>query len=158
MELVTALHPKVVEAVSATINEAKSRCMRVAVHSGLRSAAEQDRLYALGRSVVNPDGKSVAKPMGDIITKAQAYESFHCLGLAVDLVFKDINGNWTWNKTPEEWGELAAVGEIFGLSWGGHWTAWPDYPHFQMIGKVGTVQNAKKILFEKGVDALWGLV
>lgn len=158
MNLVTALHPKVVDALSATLTEAKARGLSVAMHSGLRFAEEQDKLYALGRTIINPDGKNDAKPFGNVITNAQAYESWHCFGLAVDIVFKDEKGNWTWSKTPKQWAELGAVGEIFGLEWGGHWTRFPDFPHFQMRGRIPNIHEAKKMLFEKGIEGVWALV
>lgn len=158
VELVHALHPKVVDAVSAIVTEAKARGMVVGLQSGLRTGAQQDKLYALGRTVVNPDGKTDTRPMGLIATNARAYESYHCLGLAADIVFKDAKGNWTWNKKPEEWDALGAVGKMFGMAWGGDWSRFPDYPHFQMIGKIPDVRTAKKILFEQGLDALWAMV
>ena len=167
MELVTALHPKLVDALSATITEAKARGLQVAIHSGLRTAEEQDKLYALGRTVPNPDG---------IITNAQAYESWHNLGLAADVVFKDQKGNWTWDKmppifkTPEglwrwikngnnQWEQLGQVGTMFNLSWGGYWEkVKPDFPHFEMRGSIPNVHEAKKILIEQGLDKLWSMV
>ncbi len=158
VNLVVALHQKVAEAAQKTIAETKNRGIIVAVHSGLRTAEEQEKLYAKGRTIVNPDGKSAARPMGNIITNARAYESWHSFGLAVDIVFKTDKGGWTWAKTPEEWGKLGAVGESFGLEWGGRWKKFPDVPHFQMRGKIKSVAEAKKILLERGVDALWALV
>ena len=156
--IITALHPKVVTALTQTITEAKARGMTVAMHSGLRSSEAQEKLYALGRTVENPDGKSEKKPLGNIITNARAYDSWHNFGLAVDIVFKDTKGNWTWKKTAEQWAELGVVGEIFGFAWGGHWTKFPDYPHFQIRGKLANIQQAKKILLEEGVEKLWSYV
>lgn len=157
-ELVTGLHPKIMDAFSATITEAKARKLNVALHSGLRTVEAQEKLYALGRTVINPDGKSEKKPMGDIITNAKAYESWHSFGLAGDLVFKTDKGAWSWNKPTEDWMELGAIGEMFGLEWGGHWTRFPDYPHFQMRGEIKNILEAKTILLTKGLDTLWKLV
>lgn len=157
INLVTALNPKVIEALASTIKEAKIRGLNVALHSGVRLAEEQEKLYRLGRTVMNPDGKTKEKPLGNIITNARAYESWHSFGLAVDVVFKDAKG-WTWNKTPKEWGELGEIGEMFGFSWGGQWTKFPDYPHFQVIGKLKNVQQAKALLLEKGIEEVWSHV
>jgi peptidoglycan LD-endopeptidase CwlK len=157
-DLITALHPKVIDGRDEVICEAKARGLNVGMFSGLRLNSEQEKLYALGRTVINPDGKTAKKPLGNIITNARSYESWHCFGLAIDLVFKDGKGHWTWNKTPEQWAELGAVGEMFGFSWGGHWTKFPDYPHFQMRGKIPNIQTAKKILLLEGRDKLWNMV
>ena len=143
---VTALHPKIADALSMTINECKARKLNVAMHIGLRTPEQQDVLYAQGRTIP-----------GTIITKARAWESYHCLGLAVDIVFKDEKGNWTWDEK-YDWNGLGTVGKLFGFHWGGDWTSWPDRPHFQMTGKIPNVHEAKRILFEEGLDALWRLV
>jgi len=155
---VTGLHPKVVDTLEEVLNEAKARGLNVSLHSGLRTAEEQDKLYALGRTIVNPDGKSADKPMGNIVTNAQAFSSWHNFGLALDIVFKDSKGNFTWNKSLEEWAQLGVVGKMFGFQWGGDWTKFPDYPHFQMLGKIESISQAKKILFEQGLDKLWALI
>lgn len=143
---VTGLHPKVADQLSLFLTEAKARGLSVALHMGLRTPEQQDALYALGRT----------KP-GSIVTNAQGYESYHCLGLAVDIVFKDEKGNWTWSDKCD-WNGLGTTGKIFGFQWGGDWTRFPDFPHFQMIGKIPNVKEAKRILFEDGVDKLWSLV
>lgn len=154
---VTGMNPIVLESLQATISEAKARGMIVGLHYGLRTAEEQDRLYALGRTIPNPDGKSKEKPMGNIVTNARAFESWHCYGLAADLVFKDDRGNWTWNKTPEQWEELGKCGEVFGLTWGGRWKM-KDYPHFQKTGSLKNVHEAKMLLEKGGIEAVWKLV
>jgi len=158
MNLVTAIHPKVIDALNATITEAKARGLTVGIHSGLRTGEDQDKLYSLGRTVINPDGQSKDKPLGNVITNAKAYESWHCLGLAGDIVFKDSKGDWTWNVKQDKWDGLGTVGEIFGLEWGGQWSKFPDNPHFQMRGKILNIREGKKILMEEGLEKLWSLV
>lgn len=142
------LHPKVVNAVQSMLTEAKARKLNIGLHYGLRTPDEQQALYEQGRS----------KP-GQIVTNAQAWESWHCYGLAVDVVFKDKNDTWTWSVPKEQWEELGKIGEIFaGFEWGGRWKNFPDYPHFQMRGKFKSIKEAKRILLEKGIDAVWALV
>lgn len=48
----------------------------------LRTFERSDFLYSLGRTIVNPDGKSSKKPMGNIVTNAKAGQSYHNFGLA----------------------------------------------------------------------------
>lgn len=144
--VVTGLHSKVVEALSTTVNEAKARGMSVAMHMGLRTIKEQDALYAKGRTVP-----------GSIVTNAPGGMSWHNYGLAVDIVFKDSKGIWTWSDKCD-WDGLGQVGKMFGFEWGGDWTKFPDLPHFQMRGKIPSIRAAKEILEKEGIEALWALV
>lgn len=154
---ITSIHPKVLDAITATITEARARGMAVALHSGLRTADEQQKLWELGRITHNPDGASLAKPMGNIVTNARAYESWHNFGLAGDIVFKDAKG-FTWDVAHEKWKALGDVGKIYGLEWGGDWPKFPDLPHFQMRGKIKDVHEAKNILYNQGAEALWAMI
>lgn len=154
---VAALHPKLTDAITKVIAEAKARGFSVGVYSGIRTPEEQDQLYALGRTVKNPDGyDAVKRPMGRIVTRARAWQSWHFYGLAVDVVFK--TPDWDWEVKEELWDELGAIGKMFGLTWGGDQTAFPDSPHFQITGKIANVREAKRILFDEGLDKLWSLV
>jgi peptidoglycan L-alanyl-D-glutamate endopeptidase CwlK len=158
---ITGLCPKFLDALNAMLAEAKARGLSVGIQSGLRDAAQQDRLYALGRTVKNLDSARPDKPMGDTVTNARGWSSWHNYGLAADVVYKDSKGNWTWNKTAAQWEELGNVGEMFGLQWLARTTIKgmaPDFPHFQMIGRLTGVKEAKKILTEQGQDALWAMV
>lgn len=146
MNKVTGLHPKLADNLSAFLNEAKARGMVVGMHMGLRTWEEQDALYAKGRTTP-----------GSIVTNAPGGMSWHNYGLAVDIVFKDSKGSWTWNEALD-WDALGTCGKAFGFTWGGDWTKFPDLPHFQMTGKIPSVREAQKILTEKGLDALWSLV
>jgi len=49
---VTALHPKLADAVPQIITEAKARGLVVAMFSGVRKPEEQEKLYALGRTLI----------------------------------------------------------------------------------------------------------
>ena len=75
--IISAIHPKVLDAASAVVTEARMRKLSAGIHSGLRTAEKQNELYALGRTVVNPNGKSEDKPMGNVVTNAPAWKSWH---------------------------------------------------------------------------------
>ena len=91
----------------------------VMVYQGFRSFAEQDALYAQGRT----------KP-GQIVTNAKGGYSLHNYGCAVDLVFID-NGRPSWDeKYP--WHILGQIGKKHGFEWGGDWPSFPDRPHLQI--------------------------
>lgn len=154
--ILTGLYTKFADAIAETLNEAKARGLKVGLHSGLRTFEAQDKLYELGRSVVNPDGSTAANPRGNVITKTIGGYSWHNYGLAGDLVFKNDKG-WTWDMTTAQWEELGKVGEMFGLEWGGRWTRFPDFPHFQMIGKLKgrKFEELKAVALKDGIDAVW---
>lgn len=167
MNEIKGVHPKLADAISSTLNEAKARGLSVGMYSGLRTDNEkQMKLYELGRTVKN-EGATKDKPMGLIVTNAKTiWDTFHGFGLACDIVYKDKSGNWTWDKTQEQWEDLGKVGEIFGLEWGGRWTfldnrdklIGKDYPHFQMTGSIKNIKEAKEIYDTKGIDELWKLI
>ena len=85
------------------------------VTSGNRTQAEQDALYAQGRT----------KP-GPVVTWTR--KSRHIGGRAIDLtLFSGKNPVWE-SKHYKRAGE---IGEELGLIWGGRWKT-PDQPHFEL--------------------------
>lgn len=129
--------------LSLLIATAAREGLVVDLHSGFRSFEEQERLYGLGRTIPNRDGKAPDKPMGNTVTKARGGDSWHNYGLAADLVFLDSKGKWTWDDNLP-WRKLGILGMECGLEWGGNWEAMPDRPHFQLRGGL-TIREAKVI-------------
>lgn len=153
---VTGLHPKLADTLTAIITEMKARKFNVGLHSGLRDFAQQKRLYMLGREIVNPDGQSPTRPLGNIITNADAFSSFHEFGLAGDIVPKDDKGNWTWSWPDQNWQQMGEFGEKLGLEWGGRWK-FKDQPHFQVKTKMSFLE-IRRLFFTEGIDRLWEIV
>lgn len=150
---VPGLHPKLAEAATKIVAEAKARGLSVGLHSGLRTWEEQSRLYELGRSVKNPDGATEANPRGNIVTKTIAGYSWHNYGMAMDIVFKDAKGNWTWEKTDDEWEQLGKIGEMYGFIWGGRWKS-KDEPHFELKCSL-SIFAARKVAILSGIEYVW---
>ncbi len=69
----------------------------------LRSAAEQDALYASGRTVPGP-----------IRTKAKAYQSAHQYGLALDFVIL-TNGKTDWSGDSPAWEKAISLAQSHGM-------------------------------------------
>ncbi|MNJ98620.1 Peptidoglycan L-alanyl-D-glutamate endopeptidase CwlK precursor [compost metagenome] len=85
------------------------------VAQGFRTIAEQDALYAQGRTTA-----------GNIVTYARGGESIHNLGHAVD-VFR-ITGGQLYPPSPS----TVETFKRFGFSWGGDWKGKKmDLPHFE---------------------------
>lgn len=155
IERIALLHPKLRAEASAIYKEI------VASLSGnascrfaytLRTFAEQDALYAQGRTT-----------SGKIVTNAKGSQSYHCYGLAVDIVLlvdKDRNGSFesaSWETDVDfdrdgvaDWMEVVAIFKRHGWEWGGDWK-FSDKPHFQKtfghsIVDLQGLFNAKKFI------------
>lgn len=144
---VALLHPAIRDEVTLLIEKVECGLPEgtaIRVVQGFRTFAEQTALYALGRTKVNPDGKSTKNPLGNIVTNAKAGTSYHNYGLAIDfsiVIDRDKNGTWdelSWDvkadrdkdKIPE-WSEMSNVFEAYGYEWGGRWRTFLDLPHLQ---------------------------
>jgi len=109
------------------INKALTGKAKIRIAQGLRTETEQNALYSQGRT----------KP-GKIVTNAKFGQSFHCFGIAVDIVLIinekeaswDINKDWDQDKK-SDWIECVEIFKKYGWSWGGNWVSLKDYPHFE---------------------------
>ena len=138
------VHPDLVKVIKESI---KDTPIDFTIFSGVRTTAEQKHLYSLGRTVVNPDGKTSKKPLGNIVTKSDGVnkKSNHQVksdgyGHAVDLYpyyddkiqFNDEQGLLVIAT------HIKATAKCMGikLTWGGDWTIAKqgivDKPHFQV--------------------------
>jgi peptidoglycan L-alanyl-D-glutamate endopeptidase CwlK len=131
---IQTLHPKLRDTALLAYQQAV-KATPAGVHpiitQGLRTFAESDHLYALGRTIVNPDGKSAAKPMGNIVTKAKAGQSYHNYGLAIDFALV-INGATTWDQNNPNWITVVNIFKANGFTWGGDFNgSFKDYPHLE---------------------------
>lgn len=105
--------------------------------SGTRTYAEQAALYRQGR-FGNP---------GPVVTKAKAGQSWHNFGLAWDIgVFK--NGVYVANDVAP-YKAAAQHGKVADVEWGGDWTSFKDFPHYQ-FGTKGKGVSATRGVFEAG--------
>lgn len=133
---VELLHPKLRAEAKQIITDAENKFpsnMAIRVVQGLRTWAEQDALYAQGRT----------KP-GPIVTKAKGGSSFHNIGLALDFAIvmdKDGNGSFeelSWDTVKDadkdgmpDWNEVVTSFESKNWEWGGKWRTFKDLPHVQ---------------------------
>lgn len=112
--------------------------MQVRLISGTRRYAEQDALFRQGR-YGNP---------GPIVTNARGGRSRHNFGIAWDIGVFTEDG---YSRRVADYVEVARVGLVDGLVWGGHWTGFPDPPHYEL--DLGLDLAALRLRFEHG-DAL----
>ena len=134
IDKISKLHPSVRDEVTKIINEINTLVLtedsKVIITQSLRTFAEQDALYAQGRT----------KP-GKKVTNAKGGQSVHNYGFAVDiaLIIKDKEVSWDtkkdWDKDNQsDWMEVVSVFKKYGWSWGGDWVSFKDMPHFDKKG------------------------
>lgn len=131
------LCPRFLAMVNAAINDCHAKNLPVEIFEGWRSPQRQAWLYAKGRY------GSKEK----VVTNAQEWGSWHQFGLAVDVVFKDKKGQWTWN------GDYDAVEKIFlahGLEKGPRF----EHAHFELTGGVN-ILIAKGVMQNIGLQRVW---
>ena len=118
VERIAKLHPKVRDTFAAFVATAEQELnIKLRVSQGLRTIAEQNALYAQGRS----------KP-GRKVTNAKGGQSYHNYGLAIDLV-QLIGSSVNWQFKYEL---LEPIATRFGIEWGGNFKSILDRPHFQI--------------------------
>lgn len=135
IEKIKLLHPKLRDEVTEIyekISEALTKPVMCRFTHTLRTPAEQDALYAQGRT----------KP-GKIVTNAKGLSSMHNYGLAIDIVLlHDKDNDWkyetvSWDTKLDadkdgksDWMEVVRIFKEYGWEWGGDWKFY-DAPHFQ---------------------------
>lgn len=134
------VHPDLVKVIKESIKETP---VDFSIVYGVRSTAEQKRLYALGRTVVNPDGKTAKKPLGNIVTQKNGTtnKSNHQVkadgyGHAIDFV-PYLNGKIDWNATNEFKvivAHIMATAKCLGvdIEAGLYWKSFVDAPHIEL--------------------------
>jgi hypothetical protein len=119
MSKLTTLDPGFRPIVDKFLAEIAKAGIPVLVTAGRRTIAEQNVLYAQGRT----------KP-GGIVTKAKGGQSPHNFGCAVDIV-PLTGGKPDWRCDPAIWESLGVIGRACGLVWGGDFKSIRDRPHFE---------------------------
>lgn len=115
---IATLLPEVQPMARALVQKAALNGIRIKVISGLRTYAEQDELYAQGRT----------KP-GPKVTNARGGYSNHNFGIAFDI---GIFEGQKYLPDSVKYKTVGALGTDLGLEWGGNWKSIVDQPHFEL--------------------------
>lgn len=143
-ERLSRVHPIVRIRGRAMLDLCAHAGLSLLVTQGLRTWAEQDALYAKGRSV---------PPRGATVTNARGGQSYHNFGLAFDVVVLDSVGKADWNTDHPGWAQAGHAGSSVGLEWGGDWKRFRDLPHFQYTGGL-TLARCRE-LYESDLASVW---
>jgi peptidoglycan L-alanyl-D-glutamate endopeptidase CwlK len=132
---IMTLHPKAQEAARKFLKRLQDAGINARIISGTRTYAEQDELYAKGRT----------KP-GPKVTNAKGGQSNHNFGIAWDIGI--FNGQGAYLPDSPLYDRAAEVGLIDGLEWGGNWQSFQDKPHYQLVTDLPISQVRER--FERG--------
>lgn len=148
LDRIQLLHPKLRDEATSIYTEiCKALTGRAMCRFAftLRTFAEQDALFAQGRT----------KP-GPVVTKAQAGLSFHNYGMAIDIVLVLDGKEASWDEKTDfdgdhksDWQEIVTIFKQHGWEWGGDWK-FVDMPHFQKtfgksVRELLALYDAKKV-------------
>lgn len=143
LERIKLMHPKVrkelLDAYTHINNNILGKGSRLRLAYTLRTNAEQDALYAQGRTLLFD---KAGKRLG-IVTNAKGGQSIHNYALAFDIVLladKNNDGVFEtalWDTKADidgdsvsDWMEVTNYFKSLGWEWGGDWK-FKDAPHFQ---------------------------
>ena len=137
---IMTMFPQTQTAARQLLAAAKNFKYAVKIISGTRTYAEQNALFAIGRTV------QTSKPK---VTNARGGQSNHnfCIAWDIGLFDKATGAYFTKTKPYQEFAAFVKP-HLTGVEWGGDWTSFRDPPHYQMAtGK--TLKNVRS-LFEAG--------
>jgi peptidoglycan L-alanyl-D-glutamate endopeptidase CwlK len=133
-KVIATLHPQLHAPARKFVLAAAEQGVTIKLISGLRTYAEQDALYAKGRTAPGPK-----------VTNARAGYSNHNFGLAFDI------GVFSGGKyLPESpiYKTVAHIGKWLGFEWGGDWASIKDEPHYQLRPKWAAGMKESVMLAE----------
>lgn len=139
MRDVTQLHPRLQEKFELLQKKCAQKGIKIKATECLRTAKEQDTLYAKGRTAP-----------GHKVTNAQGKDakSMHQWGVAVDVAIDmdtdkdgDIDIRDLYNA--KLLNVVGKIGQSIGLEWGGSWKSIMDKPHFQLPDWGSTPKTLK---------------
>lgn len=123
---IAKLHPKIKAEVLHLVKMCYKNNLRLRIVQGYRTFAEQDELYAQGRT----------KP-GPIITKAKGGLSNHNYGLSIDFCLLHTDGSISWSELEDsnhdgkkDWMQIIDIFKNAGFSAGIDWN-FRDSPHIE---------------------------
>lgn len=140
------VHPELARRVRNLADALAAEGIPIEIDTALRTAAQQDALYAEGRTAP-----------GREVTNAKGYESNHVIGCAVDVSPDDsVTGRPDWNASHPAWQRIVALAPQYGLRDG---KSWHDLPHLELVDiPTEPTKEAQECCQLNGVTAVWALL
>lgn len=145
------LHPSMQAKAVDFLAECKKRGLPVKITDTFRTVAEQDALYAQGRTTP-----------GNIVTncKGTDYQSPHMWGVAFDVCRTDNpQGKGAYYDGDGMFAKFGAAGKAVGLYWGGDFKSFEDKPHFEhpsYLPNNSTATLKKQYVTPDKFKSTWG--
>ncbi|MCL2082749.1 MAG: M15 family metallopeptidase [Oscillospiraceae bacterium] len=140
------LHPKARAKAEALQKLCKEKGLPLLITETFRTKAEQDALYAIGRT------KELSRKP---VTNVQYPNSAHCWGVAFDFC-RNVKGK-EFDDSDGFFKKVADLAKTLGgITWGGNWKSIVDKPHLELTefmpgsstktlaSKHGTPESFKK--------------
>jgi peptidoglycan L-alanyl-D-glutamate endopeptidase CwlK len=119
------LHPSLIAAVTRVLTTMESLGHPMTVTAALRSTAQQQALYAQGRTTPG----SIVTQCDGVLKRSNHQPDQDGWGRAVDCAFL-VNGLPSWAETLP-WRLYGEVGKALGCRWGGEFVSFVDRPHLE---------------------------
>ncbi len=119
------VHPVLIAKVQAIIAAMGELGFVLMVTDGVRTVAQQQKLYAQGRTA---PGRIVTRADG-VTTRSNHQPHADDWGHAVDCCFV-VAGKPSWDES-NPWPLYGEMAKAIGLKWGGDWST-PDRPHVEL--------------------------
>lgn len=141
---IATLIPPAQEVARKFMTAATAFPLTVRIISGSRTYAEQDALYAIGRTVRKTSGP---------VTKAKGGQSNHNFAIAWDVGLFAADGRYLDGKKKGDEEQYLGLGahiksHVPGIEWGGDWKSFVDKPHYQLA--TGKPVSGVRSRFEAG--------
>jgi peptidoglycan LD-endopeptidase CwlK len=119
-------HPTLIERIDKVLVAMQAIGYTMAVTDGVRTTAQQQALYAKGRTAPGP----IVTNANGVTSRSNHQTHGDGYGHAADCAFV-INGRFSWDaRLP--WKAYGALGEALGLRWGGAFVSLHDLPHLEL--------------------------
>lgn len=142
--LLAGVHPELARRVESLADALWEESILIQVDAGIRTAAEQDALWATGHTLP-----------GKPVTNAKGFQSNHVIGCAVDVFPETVDTDAPdWNASHPSWQRIVALAPQYGLRDG---KSWHDLPHLELI-EIPTEPTAaiQELCQNEGVLTVWG--
>lgn len=135
-----AVNPNIKNRAIEIVKQSYKQNIYVIFSQGLRTMEEQASLYGQGRSSYIYKGKQYGNPKLPIVTQAPPGTSIHNYGLALDFFLCNEDGSGAFWTVNDKWMKVVKIAKSLGFDWGGDWTSFKDYPHFEWTGNLTYTQ------------------
>jgi hypothetical protein len=135
---IATLVPNAQKQARAFLNAVLEAGIQARIIGGSRTFAQQDALYARGRTVP-----------GTRVTNARGGFSYHNFGIAWDIGIFDEDGKYL--NQSDDYKKAGRIGRELGLEWGGDWKGIVDQPHFQCKSSL-KIADMRALVLANGGD------